>query len=363
MNIFLINYILMLIEAEFLLYAPKKNPLISQAQLQKKKKLFVILQCVQWVLISCLRADSVGADTMSYAWMYDMHRDLTWNDVFEYFKTYYFEEAPVNGFEPGFVFFEKMVMSIWDNQVFYKFMVAAIFMGALGRFVYKNSDDPFVAFLLYSGLFYNMFSLTGYRQVLSVAIGILWAYEYVKERKFFKFLVLILLASLFHKSTLIFIPFYFLSQKKITATYTVIAIMTIAGMIVFRDQVFELVKGVVGYEEYGMHEGFTQRNFLLMFGVLSFLAIWRYPLIAKAYPDAHMYYNGLVMSAAMISFAMVSPTAMRLVYDFAFTLMILVPKVLNSFTEKRDTTIAYAACVGVFGFFIATKSVPYEFFW
>lgn len=362
MNIFLINYILMLVEAAILLYAPKNNPRATEEEIAKKKKSFVILQCVQWVLISCLRADTVGADTQSYAWMYDMHRDLSWYDLFEYFKTYYFEEAPVNGFEPGYMFFEKLIMTIWDNQVFYKFSIAAIFMSALGRFVYKNSDDPFIAFMLYSGLFYNMFSLTGYRQVLSVAIGILWAYEYIKERKLFKFLLLVFLASLIHKSTLIFIPFYFISQKKISAAYAVSAGIAILIMIAYREQLFNIIKGLVGYEEYGTHGGFTQRNFIMMFGALAFLAIWRFPLIIKEYPGAYMYYNGLIMSAAMLSFAMVSPTAMRLVYDFAFTLMLLVPKVFKSFNRK-DTVIAYTVSILIFGFFVTTRAVPYEFFW
>ena len=363
MNIFLINYILMLIEAEFLLYAPKKNPLISGVALQKKKKTFVILQCIQWILISGLRAESVGADTTSYMWLFDMHKDIPWHEVFGNFKAYFLGEEMIWSAEPGFMLFEKIVASIWDNHIFYRFVVATIFMSSLGRFVYKNSDDPFVAFMLYSGLFYNMFSLTGYRQVLSVAIGILWAYEYIKERKLFKFLLAMLVASTMHKSTLIFIPFYFISQKKITATYTVVAMMTIVGMIFFRNELFDLIKALVGYDEYGGYTGFTQRNFLMLFAALSLLAIWRYPLIAKEYPDAHMHYNGLIMSAAMVSFAMVSPTAMRLVYDFSFTLMMLVPRVFNSFAEKRDNALAYAASIAVFGYFIATKSVPYEFFW
>lgn len=363
MNIFLVNYILMLIEAMFLLYEPKKNPLIAEKELQKKKKIFVILQCIQWILISGLRAESVGADTVAYVWLFDMHKDMSWQDVFEQFRGYYSGEASAVSIEPGFLLVEKVVATIWDNQVFYRFVIASIFMSALGRFVYKNSDDPFLAFMLYAGLFYNMFSLTGYRQVLSVAVGILWAYEYIKQRKFFKFILVVLLASTFHRSTLIFIPFYFISQKKITAMYAVTVITGIIGMILFRNQLFELVKGFVGYDEYGVYAGFTQRNFLLLFGALSLLSIWRYAPVSKKFGDTHTYYNGLIMTAAMLPFAMVNPTSMRLVYDFAFMLMILVPRVVDSFVDKKEKTIVYTVSILIFGYFIATKSVPYEFFW
>ncbi len=368
MNIFLLNFILMLVEALFLLFIPNNMPGSSKKSIDLKKKTFVVLQCIQWVLISSLRADTVGADTFAYTKIFELHSELSWKECFEYVKTYYInpeniDTANIYDCEPGYIFFEKIVATIWDSQWFLKFVIATIFMTFLGRFIYKNSDEPFLAFLLYSGLFYNMFSLTGYRQVLSVAIGILASYEYLKQRKFFKFLLLVLLASLFHKTTLIFIVFYFLSRKKITNTYLVCVVIVVAGMIMFRNQLFDLIKGFVGYEEYGTDGGFTQANFLLMFSCLSILSIWRYPAVLRRNPDAYIYYNGLIMSAAMIPFAMVSPTSMRLVYDFAFMLMILVPKVFNSFKDKRNATILYVGSILIFGFFIATKAFTYEFFW
>ncbi len=363
MNIFFINFMLMLVEAWRLLYAPRRKKDVSETEVQTKKKIFVILQCIQWILISTLRSDAVGADTSNYARIFEEHSELSWRECFDYFKTFYIDARATYEFEPGFVLFEKLVSSIWYNQTFYKFVVAVIFMSSLGRFVYKNSDDPFIAFMLYSGLFYNMFSLTGYRQVLSVAIGILWAYEYVKKRKFFRFLILVLLGSMLHKTTLVFIVFYFICRKKITVLYGFFSTITIMTMIIFRYPLFNIVKGFVGYDEFGFGEGFTQRNFLLLFTVLSILAVWRYRHVAKEFAEANVYYNGLIMSAAMIPFAMVSPTSMRLVYDFAFMLMLLVPKVYHSFSDEQDRAIAYGGSILVFGFFVATKSIPYEFFW
>ncbi len=363
MNIFLINFILMLFEALFLLYRPRKDPNISKEQLQTYKKWFVVLQCFQWILISTLRDNSVGSDTSNYIRIFEMDAELSWRECFEYFKNYYFREHTAMDMEPGYILFEKLIASIWYHEGFYKFAIAAIFMPSMGYFIYKYSDDPCLAFMLYFGLFYNMFSLTGYRQVLSVSIGIFWSYKYVKQRKFWKFLLLVLVAATIHKSTLVFIAFYFLSQKKITSLYMTTAIIAIAGMIVFREQIFEYVKIIVGYEEFGVESGFTQRNFLLLFSVLTILALWRYPYVARRYPDAGIYYNALVLSWAMVPFAMVSPTSMRLVYDFGFMLMILVPKIYRSFRNKKDTVLAYTISILVFGFFIAVKAIPYKFFW
>lgn len=363
MNIFLINYILMFIEAWGLLYNVRRKHEVTETEIKNRKKLFIILQCIQWILISMLRSNATGADTANYANFFELHANISWKECFDYFKAFYFQGKTTYEFEPGFVFFEKLVSSIWYNQTFYKFVVAAIFMSSLGRFIYKNSDDPVIAFMLYCGLFYNMFSLTGYRQVLSVAIGVLWAYEYVKQRKFFKFLILVLLGAMLHKTTLIFIVFYFIAKKRITAIYGLFCSLTIMLMIVFRNPLFELVKGIVGYEEFGGYEGPTQRNFLILFAFLCILAIWRYRYVVKDSPDARIYYNGLIMAAAMLPFSIVSPTSLRLVYDFAFMFMILVPKVYQSFPHKEDRMIGYTCSILIFGFFIATKAIPYEFFW
>lgn len=352
----------MLFEATILLYKPQTDLNVSAEEIQIKKKYFIILQCIQWILISCLRSDFVGSDTINYTRIFEIHANISWKECFESFKAFFLEEN-YDRFEPGYILFEKLVSLIWNNQGFYKFVIAAIFMNSLGRFIYKNSDDPFLAFLLYSGLFYNMFSLTGYRQVLSVTIGIFWAYEYIKQRKFVKFLILVLLAAMIHKSTLIFIVFYFISRKEITTSYVIVSILAIIGMVAFRNQLFGFVKVIVGYDEFGIESGFSQRNFLLLFTILSIVSLWRCPYVLKSCPEAKVYYNGLIMSAAMIPFAMVSPTSMRLVYDFGFMFMLLVPKVFHSFSDKRDTLIAYACSILIFGFFVATKAVPYEFFW
>lgn len=363
MNIFLLNYILMLIEAAILIYNPKYKDNSNREDELRRKKKFIILVCCQWILISGLRADLVGNDTINYMRHFDMHSQLSWNTVLSNFYNYYIEGDESLEFEPGFILFEKVLSVFTDNHEVYKFVVAIIFMGSMGRFVYKNSKNPLLSFLLYDGLFYNMFSLTGYRQVISVAIGIFWGYEFVKKRKPIPFFILLLIAATFHKSTLFFAVFYFISQKKLTKIYVIGAIITIMVMIVLRNPLFNLVKGIAGYDQYEGMENVNQTNFLLMFSVLVILCIWRYRYIIPKHPDAKIYYNGLIMSGAMIPLAMASPTSMRLVYDFAFQLMFLLPLVIDSFPKNKDRALIYLAMLTVFGYFIAVKTPAYIFFW
>lgn len=366
-SMFFINFLLTLLWAAIFLYSPRYDE--TEEDKKRKKMLFVIICCVQWVLISGLRAVQVGADTENYLRLFDLHNSMAWRELLESTKEYYLGNGTYNDYEIGFILFERIIGAFTSSHILYNVFVAGIFMSALGRFIYKNSDDPFISFILYDAFMFNMFSLTGYRQIISVAIGILLGYEFVKKRKFVPFIVLILVASLFHKSTLIFIIFYFLSNKKVTNAYLFTAFATVAALIVARNKVFNYVKVIVGYENYTGTYGFAQETFLLLLIVLTAAVLICRPQILayadeKGIQNIDYYYNALILSWIMLPFAMVSPTSMRLVYDFGFiSFLLLMPVFVKSFYKRNNRLIVYGVFILVLGYFILAKSPDYMFFW
>ena len=264
--------------------------------------------------------------------------------------------------EPLFVLFNKLISVFTTNHVVYKFLVAIIFMWALGLYVYRYSEDPCLSFVLYGALFFNMFSLTGYRQVLSVAI-VLFGFRFIKERKLLPFIGVLLIASFFHRTSLIFLLLYVLANKKMTPLYLIGLLAVLAGMIVFRQQVFTVVKVFMGYEEYVGNYGFKQQTFALLLGALTIVAVWRYPYIIKKHPSALQYYNGLILAWLMFPLAMESPSCMRLVYDFGFVLLLLVPLIVKSFETNNERLIVYGAIYALFAVHVITSGFTYAFFW
>ena len=208
-----------------------------------------------------------------------------------------------------------------------------------------------------------MFSLTGYRQVLSVAIGIFWGYEMIKKRKLIAFTLLILIAGTLHKSTVFFFVFYFISQFKLSKKYVFTVAFVVVICIIGRVTIFNMIKGIVGYDQYGSDNGFQQKNFLLLLIMFTCVAIWRYKYIIKVEPKAKVYYNGLIMSFLLFPIAMVDPSGMRLVYDFAFFLMLLLPLIMKSFPLRNDKRIAYAVIITMFAYFVLTKTPKYLYYW
>ena len=360
-NIFVVNFLLLLLWGAILIYGGGANK-----NRQQRKKIFVIIACIQWVLISGLRADSVGADTENYMNIFDHHSTLSWERVFLELKNYLStgqSSTETNmGLEPLFIIFNKAVSVITVDHVAYKFIVAIIFMLALGRYIYKYSEDPCLSFAIYGSLFFNMFSLTGYRQVLAVSL-ILFAFRYIRERKFWRFLLVVLLGSLIHRTNLMFILLYVMANKKITPMYLLTFIAIFLSMIVFNSQLFTIVKNVFGYDEYVGNYGFKQHTFTLLYIALTVVSFWKYKEVVGKDSKAIQYYNGLLLSWLMFPFVLESPSAMRLVYNFGFVILLLVPKIVKAFKSSKEKQIVYLAIYGLFGIQVLLSDFTYAFYW
>ncbi len=362
-TIFIVNILLDILWAWIFLYM--NNNSRTEERKRKNKKIFCILASLQWILISGLRAEWVGNDTINYLGNFKAHCDMEWSKVFGNFLKYYAPGGdPSQHFEPGYVLFERIVGIFTQSGIGLNFAVAIVFMSAFGRFIYKNSTDPFVSYMIYSGFLYFMFSLTGYRQVLSVAVSILIGYEYIKERKFFKFMICILIGAMLHKSALIFTVFYFLANKKITKSYIAVVCIASIGFLVFRGPMFNLVTALVGYDYEAISSG-TPTTFAALLAIIMVVSIVLYKKVFEIDTTgyAQHYYNGLFIAAMGLFAAFVNPTALRVVYNFMFLMLLLVPRLLDTFVGAKNRLIAYGVLVAIFIYYIFTTTTPYHFFW
>lgn len=358
-NIFLVNFFITILVGVLLIYTG------SEEGKNKRKKIFVVITCIQWILISGLRADSVGADTENYLNIFDSHARMSWREIFNTFKIFITgnssDAVSDLALEPLFVLFNKIVSLFTTNHVIYKFIIATIFMSALGTYVYKYSEDPCLSFIIYGGLFYNMFSLTGYRQVIAVAF-VLFGFRFILDRKLIPFIITIIIGTLFHKTTLIFVLLYILAYKKITVKYLFTILVIFVLMVIFNHQLFEITKNIFGYEEYAGGYGFKQVTFALMFAALTAVAIITYKPIIQSNSKAIVYYNGLILSWLMFPFLIESPSTLRLVYNFLFVILPLTPLILKSFTNTKERSWIYILIYVLFAFAVWSSDFTYAFF-
>ena len=210
------------------------------------KKWLTFLAVLPMFLLFVLRFKRVGGDTIGYIEFFEKSvRDYS---LFDLITTNLFEV------EKGYKAYVKLLSYITDSYTVYFLITGIITFGTLYRFSLKYTKNPFVFFFLFISLGTYSFFITGLRQSLAITIC-LWAVDFIKDRKPIKFILAVILASLFHKSAVIFFVAYPLSSIKrydwILFIYLVLTVVLIIGFSFFQNVFNELLGYTYNIEETG----------------------------------------------------------------------------------------------------------------
>lgn len=332
--------------------------LLIRNEIPSRRAWFVSFATIQWIVLSGFRDVTVGADTAQYKALFLQSQTLPLGAFTDRFFEIVFTESE----DPGFYLFQRLIQyAITDYQV-YLVLIAMIFMIPLGYFIYKYSSEPLISFLLFSVLFYEFFAVTGLRQTVATALVVLVGYHFVRARKLGWFLLLVCIAMTIHKSSLIFVPFYFLANKQLTKAYLMTMFGVIVGLFVFRNSFFDLLVQVSGYDTYSAMDGAGAVNFSLMLLSVLFMALWRKNQILANNPSAIHFFNALLLAACLLPLTFLNPSMMRLVQYFSLFLLLMIPEIVGTF-ERRERLVVYYSAVMLLGLLFIREAPVYSFFW
>jgi len=294
------------------------------------RKRYILLICLILIFQSGLRNVAVGADTFAYYEMFEKIKLTSWKEIWNAILDYYTHGT---GKDPGYMVFQKTVQVIVADYQIYLFVIALLFFSALGNFIYKNTKrlaDAIFAFVLYSSLFYAFFSITGIRQTIATA-ATLFGFELIKKQKLIPFILLILFVSTIHKSSLIFIPFYFIAGLKNTKMIFGSTILFFPILIIFKNEINDFLKEAGGYNEYDTFESAGAFTFTLLLLIIAIVAWQRIKPSLIFNRKAKPFYNAFAMAIFFTPLTFINPNAMRVVQYFSIFLLILLPVVIQSF--------------------------------
>jgi hypothetical protein len=112
-------------------------------------------------------------------------------------------------FEIGYVFLNKIVRIFTDNYSVFLVLHAFIIYGLIARSIYKYSVNPFVTLFIFYCLMLGYLGMN--RQYIALAACI-FSFQFIFNKKIIPFILCIAIAFLFHKSSLMFLPVYFLHK-------------------------------------------------------------------------------------------------------------------------------------------------------
>lgn len=167
-----------------------------------KSNFKILLSGMTLFLLMGLKGKSVGNDTSNYILFFNNMKEvptlLNPNSRFEY----------------GYQIYSKIIGIFWDYQVLF-IITALICIICVLYGIIKNSKNWQYSLFLFVGLRFYYFFLSGLRQSIAVSI-IIVAYTFLKQKKIKGYILLVLLASTFHFSALIFLLAWPISKMKFT---------------------------------------------------------------------------------------------------------------------------------------------------
>lgn len=206
----------------------------NQAQ-KTQKKTYLWLIVLALTFIAGCRAFTVGKDTESYI------------RIFQYLENDMWDWA--HG-EIGFKWFSRIFLEVFNDYtfllLFYAFVTNALIILRLWDFR-RMSSFPWMIVCYYISFYFMTMNIM--RHCFAIAI-VFYATKYIEQKKYFRFLCFIGIATLFHTSSLIGIGFialdifqwHYLNRKQKVFIGTAVFLSPVV--------IYFILRAIAGYEHY-----------------------------------------------------------------------------------------------------------------
>jgi hypothetical protein len=348
--------------------------------------LYLIIIFSLFAAIAAFRAENVGNDTIEYVNLYRTIQ-LT-NDISSLTWRY----------EIGFLYLNKLLGLFFADPQSILIAISIFTMFGYARFVYKYSKITWLSVYLF--FTFRFFDMTMVVMRLSIAIVlILFAYDFLRERKLFKFLLVVMLASLFHRSALIFLISWPITKYKFNYKTILLAISSGLVLYIGFEYILNAIFKVLPMYEYYIDSAYLNGeiriasilNLLVVICILCFGVITNYykndnPAIdniievnsnlinsnKKLINDGQIMMLMLLISILLNFLSLKFNLLDRVNYYFQIFSIVYLPNAINSLKNRRLINIVIYAVMGMFFIYSISINIirpdwsriyPYKFFW
>lgn len=294
------------------------------------------------VLLFCVHgmrdAKSIGHDSSSsYLHLYESIEEAKWSnlpDLSEWAHAEKQEDGSGHDRNIGIQWLMKAVSDLTDGDYQAFAMVVSCFtLLSLAHFVKKYSPSPVQSFLLWMGLLFFTFTMSGLKQTIAMSLVIL-AFDGIYERKILNFLFFVIVASIFHFPALVFLPAYWIANMRLGKTYLIFLTVLFFVTYLFRDQLVDWMTDT--YETEIINN--SGMRFLANKVVVMLIIIIAAIVVRPPHSDDGLYCSLLMLvgvSAVIQTFASYNNTFERLAdYYFQFSVA-FIPMIFEPVKTKR----------------------------
>lgn len=332
----------------------------TQSRGENSRKRFCTIAAIQWILISGFRSVSVGADTENYYNIFEHTKLQSWGSTFRDIFAYLFQGQGDK--DPGYTLFMKTVQVFTGNYQVFLLIIACIFMGLMARWIYRYSASPCTSYILFSTLFYSFYAITGHRQTIATALMVFVGYDLIRDRKFWKFMLVSFAAYFLHRSSLVFAMLYFIAALPVTLGYMIVCAVAVVVVVTLGKRLYGPIALWIGYSERQInYVGGGAEQYAILLVLLCILIWLLYPRIKNHRSDAPLLFHINTLTIVTGLLVIQHHGFMRIQQYFSLFLMITIPEIIN--TVKREYRLLVYMLFGVVMILYLMRNNPqYQFF-
>lgn len=205
MGIYYLIAIIFLVAASVEALYVKKNKAAELGSIDFKKIVFFYLAFILF-FISAFRFET-GNDYISYKYIFQHAAE--WNS-----------NISIKRIEKGYLLINLIFHDFYLMQVFYTGICCFLIYKA----IYEHSEFPIYTLLLYYCFFFFAGEMGQTRQYIAIAF-ITYGTKYIEKRQLIKWILIIILATNFHLSSVIAFPLYFTNRISLSKSLAVIILL------------------------------------------------------------------------------------------------------------------------------------------
>lgn len=277
--------------------------------------------------------------------------------------------------DKGFYFIMKIISLLTKNYQICIAILAVPFICFVIRQIYKESKNVLFSIIIFIALYYA-FAFFLLRQVIAMGI-IVYSYKYIKQKKIIKFIITLIVASLFHGTALIFLIAYPICNyiKPGYKNYIAIGIAFIVGRYIL-DILLKIcsIIPMLNRYAYSIENGFYSTDSapsiwgLIMTVLILTVSYFFYRRSQKEDREINLLLNLSTLGSIFYCFSASIAEFYRIALYFSIFNMLLLPNALSLCEDKkiRDLLVTTAIIAFIGYFFVRTvfntNIYPYIFF-
>lgn len=281
------------------------------------------------LFFAAFRAYTVGADTRQQQIIFELCSKENWSNLIS--STAYKEWFYLESVEVGYKYYCKFLSLFGSSKQIITIANSFMLIIPLVSLIKKESINPWLSIYLFFtlGFFQTSLNLTPSAIASLIAMN---GFRYIYEKKFGRYLLYILLASIFHYSAFIFIVLYFIKDFKITKKrFWIILGIFLVWTVLFYDITVQFLTVIVP-EKYLMYLQSKVLVEQILVYLVQFIAIllcmhWR-KKDKNFYSEHNFEIILFLIESILYFFALKSKGFSRIAFLFSPYLIISIPNMI-----------------------------------